>query len=126
MPLKPRPNAAATMNSPVSLCVSRNAAVATAWQAEPANTACNPPNRSANQPHSWRLKNAQPSNTDSIAAPCAGAIPTSLQNATRWFCGTAIGMQQQNPAADKMANNALGGNPSRSRRLRPGGLYSEP
>src|ERR1700759_5148470 len=99
MPLKPSPYAAEIANSPASLRVTEKAAIAKAWQADPANTVARPPIRSAAQPQNCRLTKAQPSNTDSIAAPCAGAIPTSLQNATRWLDGIAIGTQHRNDAA---------------------------
>ena len=51
--------------------------------------------RSEIQPHALRLKNAVPSSTESIAAPCDGRMPRSVQSATRWPCGIAIGTQQQ-------------------------------
>ena len=57
--------------------------MATIWQTEPASTVRSPPIRSDTQPQNCRLKKAQPSSTDSIAAPCDGAMPRSVQNATR-------------------------------------------
>src|SRR5579883_3145964 len=95
MPLKPSPKAAETANNPASFRVSAKAAIASAWQADAANTVRSPPTRSATQPQNCRLTKAQPSSTDSIAAPCAGAMPTSLQNATRCAEGIAIGTQQR-------------------------------
>ena len=83
MPLKPRPKNVATANSPASLWVSRKPTMATIWQTEPASTVRNPPIRSATRPQNSRLKKAQVSNTDSIAAPCDGAMPRSVQSATR-------------------------------------------
>src|SRR5580704_7045929 len=55
MPLNPSPYAAETANRPASLWVTVNAAIASAWQAEPANTAASPPIRSVNQPQNIRL-----------------------------------------------------------------------
>ena len=75
MPAKPRPNAADTKNSPASSWVSRKRAIATAWQAEPAITVRRPPMRSASAPQAWRERKAQPSISDSIAAPCVGLMP---------------------------------------------------
>src|SRR5262249_8322870 len=98
MPLKPSPNAAETEKSPASSWVNKKAAIASAWQAERRINVTSPPTRSASQPQNWRLIKAEACNTDSIAAPCAAGMPTSLQNATRWLCGKAIGTQQQNPA----------------------------
>ena len=60
--------------------------------------------RSVSQPQNWRLTNALPSKTDSISAPWAGAIPKSLQRATRWVGGMAIGVQHRNPAKHRRAN----------------------
>ena len=98
MPLNPSPKIAATANSPASFWVSRNPIIATIWHTEPASTVRNPPMRSATQPQNCRLTKAQPSSTDSIAAPCDGGMPRSLQNATRWPCGIAIGTQHSRPA----------------------------
>ena len=67
--------------------------------------------RSETRPQICRLKNAAPSRTDTMAAPCAALIPRSLQNATRWVCGIAIGMQQVKIAAICNANTRLGGQP---------------
>ena len=72
-----------------------------------------PPIRSASQPQNCRLTKAQPSSTDSIAAPCADEIPTSLQNATRWLDGIAIGTQHKNEAAHKQRLHAVGAQPQR-------------
>src|SRR5579875_2910675 len=94
-------------NNRASLRVVANAAMASAWQAEPANTVPSPPMRSATQPQNWRLTKALPSKTDSIVAPCAGAIPTSLQKATRWLDGIAIGTQHKNDAAHNTACTVL-------------------
>jgi len=68
--------------------------------------------RSDIQPQHCRLTKAVPSSSDSIAAPCAGAMPRSLQNATRCPCGMAIGTQQQNDASDSKASATPGRNPS--------------
>ena len=68
--------------------------------------------RSASIPQNCRLMNAQASSTDSIAAPCVGAMPRSVQNATRCPFGTAIGMQQKNAAMQISASARLGGMPS--------------
>ena len=57
---------------------------------------------------------------ESIAAPCVGLMPRSLQSATRCDCGIAIGMQQQNDAIAMMANTRLGGQPSTVGRAAPG------
>ncbi len=54
--------------------------------------------------------------TESIAAPCAAGIPRSLQNATRWPCGIAIGTQQANDAMHNMASTVLGRMPKSWRR----------
>src|ERR1700760_4305425 len=111
MPEKPRPNAADTANTPISFWVSRNPATATAWQADPTMTARSPPTRSASIPQNCRLMNAQASSTESIAAPCVGTMPRSVQNATRWPFGTAIGMQQKNAAMQISARARLAFNP---------------
>src|SRR3954469_21089882 len=97
MPLNPNPKIAATANSPASFWVSKNPVIAVIWHTEPASIVRKPPMRSVTSPQNWRLTKATPSNTDSIAAPCAGAIPTSVQNATRWPCGIAIGTQHIKP-----------------------------
>ena len=55
--------------------------------------------RSEIKPQIWRLKNAVPSSTDSIAAPWVGVMPRSLHSATRCACGIDIGMQQQKAAS---------------------------
>ena len=67
-----------------------------------------PPNRSAKAPQNCREMNAQPSITDSIAAPWLGVMPTSPQNATRWEDGIAIGTQQQKPATQSSAMHHVG------------------
>ena len=110
-PLKPSPNAAATVNSPTSSCVTRNSDIVAAWQIEPIITARSPPMRSEINPHTWRLRNAVPSSTDSIAAPCDALMPRSVQKATRWLCGIAIGTQHMKIAAASIANTTFGGQP---------------
>jgi ABC-type xylose transport system permease subunit len=47
-----------------------------------------------------------------MAAPCAALIPRSLQKATKWVCGIAIGTQQVKIAAICSANTRFGGQPS--------------
>ena len=74
-----------------------------------------PPIRSASQPQNCRPRNAAPSITESISAPCAGAMPRSLQNATRCTCGIAIGTQQRKAAAQSSASIARWLTPSRPR-----------
>ena len=98
IPLNPSPNAPAITNRPISLWVSRNALIATAWHSEPSSTVRSPPIRSPSAPQNCRDTKAHPSSTDSIIAPRTGVIPTSEQNATRCVDGTDIGMQQQNAA----------------------------
>ena len=71
-----------------------------------------PPMRSATTPQICRLTKAQPSSTESIAAPCDAGIPTSLQKATRWPCGIAIGTQQKKPAAASIESTVRGRSPS--------------
>ena len=71
--------------------------------------------RSLSHPQSMRLRKAAACRTDSIAAPCTAAIPRSLQNATRWPCGNAIGTQQQKPAMLRIASTTLGRSPSTTR-----------
>src|SRR5689334_25378616 len=112
MPEKPSPNAAATMNSPASFCVSSSAVIDAACQADPINTVDSPPIRSEITPQICRLRNAVPNSTDSINAPADLVMPRSLQNATRWLCGIAIGMQHSTPAAHINANTLFGGQPS--------------
>ena len=112
MPEKPSPKAATTVNSPVSLCVSSNAVIDAACQAEAISTVRRPPMRSEIAPQIWRLRKAVPSSTDSIAAPTARLMPRSLQKATRWPCGIAIGTQQSTAAAQIMANTVFGLRPS--------------
>src|ERR1035437_8482462 len=109
MPEKPRPKAAATVNSPTSFWVSRNDVMAAACQADPISTVASPPMRSEIAPQICRLRNAVPSSTDSISAPTERAMPRSLQKATRWPCGIAIGMQHSTAAPHISANTALGG-----------------
>ena len=95
MPEKPRPKSAETANSPISSCVSVNATTARNCHIDPISTVISPPMRSEIHPQAWRLKNAVPSSTDSIAAPCEGRMPKSVHSATRWPCGIDIGTQQQ-------------------------------
>src|SRR5712672_1060828 len=111
MPEKPSPKAAATVNSPASFCVDKNAAIDAACQADPISTVARPPTRSEITPQICRLRNAVPSSTDSIRAPIDRLIPRSLQKATKWPCGIAIGMQHSTPAPHLSANTALGGQP---------------
>ena len=59
-----------------------------------------------------RLRKARPSSIESIAAPTDAEIPTSVQRATRWPCGIAIGTQQQKPAAASIDKAVAGRNPS--------------
>src|ERR1700674_3211307 len=117
MPEKPSPKAAATVNSPASFCVERKAAIDAPCQADPISTVARPPIRSEITPQICRLRNAVPSSTESIKALIDRLIPRSLQNATRWPCGIAIGMQHNTAAAHIAANTALGGQP-RTRTLR--------
>ena len=86
--------------------------MATNWKAEAARMVRRPPIRSDSQPQNCRLTKAQPSRTDSMAAPCVGGMPRSPQNATRWPCGMAIGTQQQKPARPSNASATLGFRPS--------------
>src|SRR6185503_4976443 len=116
MPAKPRPNAADTANSPASSWVSRKQAIAAAWQAEPAITVRSPPIRSASEPQAWRARKAQPSISDSMAAPCVGLMPMSPQKATMCADGIDIGMQQQKPATQSSACATLGEKPATSGR----------
>jgi len=83
IPAKPAPYAAETKNSPASSWVDIKRTIATAWQAEPNSTVRRPPIRSVSQPQAMRLTSAAACRTDSIAAPCAAAMPISLQKATR-------------------------------------------
>ena len=76
--------------------------------------------RSEIHPHIWREKNAIASSMESMAAPWVALMPRSLQSATRWDCGIAIGTQQQNDAIAMMANTRLGGQPSTVGRAAPG------
>ena len=48
---------------------------------------------------------------DVVVALRAGEIPRSLQKATRWACGTDIGMQQQKPAMHSSTCTRLGCRP---------------
>src|SRR4029077_11885081 len=112
MPAKPRPNAAETVNRPISSWVNMNAAMARIWQIEPVSTVLRPPMRSETQPQSWRLTKAVPNSTDSIAAPCDTRMPRSLHNAGKCACGIAIGIQQKMLAAPISANTRLGGQPN--------------
>ena len=93
MPAKPSPKASETVNRPTSSVVSRNAVIARIWKDDPTSTVMSPPMWSENQPQNWRLMKPAPSSTDSMAAPCDGRMPRSLQNAGRCACGIAIGMQ---------------------------------
>src|SRR3979490_1099160 len=111
MPEKPSPKAAATTNRPASFWVSRKAVIDAACQADPISTVARPPIRSEIAPQICRLRNAVPSSTDSIKAPADRLIPRSLQKATKWPCGIAIGMQHNTPAPHIIANTALGGQP---------------
>src|SRR5215831_21074170 len=79
--------------------LARKPTIATSWQTEPAEIVRNPPIRSDTRPQNCRLRKARPSSIESIAAPIDAEIPTSVQRATRWPCGIAIGTQQQKPAA---------------------------
>src|ERR1700759_1998259 len=112
IPLKPRPNQAATANNPASFRVRRKPIIAVIWQTEPARIVLGPPILLARKPQNWRLTNAQPSKTESIAAPSDGAIPMSPQNATRWPCGIALGTDHRKPAAHKAPNPSAGLSPS--------------
>ena len=80
--------------------------MAAAWQAEPAKSVRRPPIRSATQPQNCRLTKAVPSSTESITAPRVGEIPTSVQRATRWLRGIAMGMQQRKDAKQSSAKVA--------------------
>src|ERR1700736_5198253 len=111
MPEKPNPKAAATTNRPASFWVSRKAVIDAACQADPIRTVARPPIRSEITPQICRLRNAVPNSTDSIRAPIDRLIPRSLQKATRWPCGIAMGMQHSTAAPQITANTALGGQP---------------
>src|ERR1700682_1722261 len=111
MPEKPNPKAAATTNRPASFWVNRKAVIDAACQADPISTVVRPPIRSEIAPQICRLRKAVPSSTDSISAPIARLIPRSLQKATRWPCGIAMGMQHSTEAPHIVANTALGGQP---------------
>ena len=67
---------------------------------EPHSTVCNPPILSDSQPQNWRARNADPSSTDSMAAPWPGLMPRSPQSATTCPIGMDMVMQQQKMAAD--------------------------
>lgn len=86
--------------------------MADACKADPISTVARPPMRSEITPQTCRLRNAVPSNTDSIRAPIDRLMPRSLQKATRWPCGIAIGMQHSTAAAQIIAKTILGGQPS--------------
>ena len=86
--------------------------MAAACQADPISTVASPPMRSEIAPQICRLRNAVPSSTDSISAPTERLMPRSLQKATRWPCGIAIGMQHSTAAPHISANTTLGGQPS--------------
>ncbi len=88
--------------------------------AEPASTVSNPPIRSEISPQNWRVTKAVPSTTESMAALCVGAMPRSVQKATRWLCGMAMGTQHMKAAAATRANIVLG------RKPRTAALWSEP
>ena len=60
------------VNSPISSWVTRKPAIAAACAADAHRMVRRPPTRSASQPQNCRAKNAEPSSTDSIAAPCVG------------------------------------------------------
>ena len=51
---------------------------------------------------------AEASITDSMVALVEGEMPMSMQKATRWACGTDIGMQQQKPAMQSSTCTRLG------------------
>src|ERR1700712_3998475 len=119
MPEKPSPKAAATMNRPASFCVNRSAVIDAALQADPLNTGARAPIRADITPQICRLRNAVPSNIDSIRAPADRLIPRSLQKATRWPCGIAMGMQHSTAAPHINANTALGGQPRTRALLEP-------
>ena len=68
--------------------------------------------RSAIQPHICRLTNAEASSTDSIAAPCAGLNPRSVQKETRCAIGSAIATQQRKIASDSSPSTIFGASPS--------------
>src|ERR1051325_9346623 len=120
MPEKPNPKIAVTVKRPTSSCVSAMAAMVQNCHAEPISTVSNPPMRSEIHPHIWRDRNAIASSIESIAAPWVGLMPRSLQSATRWVCGIAIGTQQQSDATDIIANTRFGGQPSTLGRAAPG------
>src|SRR6202790_135899 len=107
----PSPKAGATTNRPGSFCVSRRAVIDAACQADPISTVARPPIRSEITPQICRLRKAVPSSTDSIRALVDRLIPRSLQKATRWPCGIAMGRQHITAAPHITANTALGGQP---------------
>ena len=113
MPEKPSPKAAATVNRPASFWVYRKLSIDAACQADPISTVARPPMRSEITPQICRLRKAVPSSTDSIRAPIERLMPRSLQKATRWPCGIAIGMQHSTPAPHIIANTTLRGRPSK-------------
>ena len=76
--------------------------------------------RSEIMPQNWRVTKAVPSTTESMAALCVGAMPRSVQKATRWLCGMAMGTQHMKAAATIRVNIVLGRSP------RTAALCSEP
>src|SRR5580692_12640691 len=120
MPEKPSPKAAVTVNRPASFCVNRKAVIDAACQADPISTVARLPIRSEITPQICRLRNAVPNSTDSIRAPIDRLIPRSLQKATRWPCGIAMGIQHSTAAPQITANTALGGQPSTRALVEPG------
>ena len=80
--------------------------------AEAHRTVARPPKRSASQPHICCAMNPIASCVDSIAAPCTGPMPMSLQKATICDSGIAIVTQQQKIASASKPMTRLGGKPS--------------
>ena len=108
IPLNPAPKAADTANSPRLVLGQDDPASAGAWQIDAARIVYRPPARSDSQPQNSRLTKALPSSVESIRAPRAGPMPRSLQRATRWAAGIAIGTQQKKPAMHRSANTNMG------------------
>jgi hypothetical protein len=67
-----------------TVIASRNPIIAVIWQAEPARIVLGPPILSARKPQNCRLTNAQPSSTESIAAPSDGREPVRVSLLQPW------------------------------------------
>ena len=60
-----------------------------------------PPIQSDNQPQNWRLRNAIPSSSESMAAPLVAEILRSPQSAGKCVVGIAIGTQHRTEARQR-------------------------